>query len=269
MPQSIYSRSVSILTQFNASHGNNLRVLYEPGLANPWDLLAVNRYYGFITDLRMKVQIRSIPEKDLPELDVTQSRTERLTAVRDMEWSGERYEFGLFMETSRAPVLQIASVSLLNRKPYYHINLLPYFTDNAIVNIASDARIFGRVQDVGYGLLKAGDEIVIFGSVKEEFTTLPEEQRVIQFSQPSALTVGTSSLIALPANANRLQATLVNTSASARIFLNYGSTAQQNQGITLMPNGGTYEINTTNPYFGVISAISSTAGATLSILECL
>lgn len=269
MAQSIYSRSVTILRQFSSAHSGNFQIVYEPGLASPWDQIAVNRYYGFITDLRMKVKIQSIPEKPLPELSVEESRTKRLTAVRDMEWTGQRYQFGLYMECSNSPLLHIASVSLLNRSPYYHINLMPYFTDNAIINVANDARILGRVEDAGYGLLSGTDEIVIFGSCKEEFTTLPEVARQIQSSQSYGLPVSTEPLLCLPANPSRLQATFVNTSPSATIYLNYGLNAEQGRGLALLPNGGSYEINQTNPYQGIITAIASAEDGYLSFLECV
>ncbi|QYO64285.1 hypothetical protein [Leptolyngbya sp. 7M] len=244
-------------------------VIYEPGVVTPWDYLQTVRFYGFITDLRLKVDIESIAEKELPDLSVTQSRTERLSALRDMEWSGPRKQIGLYLETSGHPITHIASIALLNRLPYYHVNLMSYFTDNAVVQIANDARILAMIEDVGFGLLQGSDEVVIFGSVKEEVTTLPEDERRIEFCQSYNFTVGTQSLQLLSANSQRLQATFVNRHSSAQVFLNYGNTATSGAGICLLPNGGSYEINRTNPYQGVISAISSAAGATLSVMECV
>lgn len=269
MDQSIYSRSVTILKRYSSANLGNWQTIYEPGFTTPWDRLPINRYYGFITDLRMKIRVNSITEKPLPLLDAEQSRTERLTAVRDLEWMSQRYEFGIYMQASGTGLFHIASISLLNRQPFYQVNLMPYFTDNSLINIASDARILGRVENAGYGLLSGSDEVVIFGSVKEEVTTLPEDSKQISFCQPFGLTIGTTSLALLPPNANRLQATFVNTHASNRIFLNYGATATANQGITLMPNGGSYEINETNPYKGLISAVASAAGSTVSYIECV
>lgn len=269
MVQSIYSRSQTILKRFTSASANQIQVLYEPGFASPWDLLPTTRYCGFVTDLRAMVKIRSISEQELPELEVTSTRTERITAVRDMEWGGRRKEFALFLETSNAPVTHIASISLLNRIPYYHVNLMNYFTDNGIINVAADARILGGIVDAGYGLLQGTDELTIFGSVKEEVTTLPEEPRIIQYCQPLGWTIGTTSLQILPINENRLQVTFVNRHASAKIYLNYGTIAEVGKGICLLPNGGSYEINKSNPYQGVISAISDTLNATLTGLECV
>ena len=269
MNQSIYSRSATILKRFTSASLNQVQVLYEPGFTSPWDLLQTTRYYGFVTDLRMMVKIRSLPEQELPELEPTSTRTERITAVRDMEWNSPRKEFTLFLESSSAPMMQIGSLTLQNRIPYYHVNLVPFFSDNGIINVAADARILGGITDAGYGLLLGVDEVVIFGSVKEEVTTLPSEPRVIQLSQPLTWTVGTASTQILPANPHRLQATFVNRNASAKIYLNYGSTAEVGKGICLMPLGGSYEINRSNPYQGMISAISDAANQSLSGLECV
>ena len=269
MLQSIYSRSTTILKRFTSSSSNQVQVIYEPGFTSPWDLLPTVRYCGFITDLRMMVKIRSIEEQALPELEVTSSRTERITAVRDMEWSNKRKELVLFLETSVMPPCQIASISLLNRLPYYHVNLMPFFTDNGIINVAADARLLAGIVDAGYGVLQETDEVTLFGSVKEEVTTLPEEPRIIQLCQPYTWSIGTTNLQILPINENRLQATFVNRSETAKVYLNYGTLAEVGKGICLMPKGGSYEINRTNPYQGVVSAISDTNGATLSGLECV
>jgi len=266
--QLIYSKSTNILKKFSSTTQNNLVVLYEPGVVTPWDVVPTTRYYGFITDLRMKVQIKSIAESQIPQLDITSSRTERILAIRDMEWNSARKEMELFLETSNHALAHIATVSLLNRQPYYHINLLPYLSDLGVFNVANDARLLARVKDAGYGLLQNTDELVVFGSVKEEVTTLPTDAKDIQFCQPYGWTVNAASVQILPSNTKRLQVTLVN-KGSTVIYLNYGTIAQVDKGIALLPNGGTYEINLGNPYKGIISAISSQAGGLLSGLECL
>lgn len=265
----VYSRSAQILRRFTAASSNQLISLYEPAVVTPWDRVSTVRYYGFVTDFRMKVDISSISEQQLPELSIESSRTERITAVRDMEWKSPRKELELLLESPSHPAVAIASISLVNRLPYYQVNLMPYFTDNGLINIAAGSRILARVIDAGYGLLQNADEVVVFGSAKEEATVLPTEPRSIQSCTPYSWAVGTSSVQLLPINPNRLQLTLVNRSPAATVFLNYGVQAQVGQGIALMPGGGSYEINQTNPYAGIITAISDGASATLTGLECI
>jgi len=267
--QQTYSRSAQILQRFTATAGSEMKTLYEPALVTPWDTVSTLRYYGFITDLRLKIQISSIAESVIPNLGVESSRTDRLIAVRDIEWNSARKELELFLETSRQPLTHIASVSLLNRTPFYTINLMPYFTDNGIINIANDARISARIKNAGYGLLQESDEVVIYGSVKEEVTTLPETEAIITSCQPHAWTIGTGNAQILPANPNRLQLTLTNRGTAGTIYLNYGNLAEVGKGIALLPNGGSYEINYTNPYKGMIAAVASAAGSLLSGLECV
>lgn len=267
--QQIYSRSAQILQRFTVDTGSNMQVIYEPAVVSPWDRVNTLRYYGFITDLRMKVQISSIAESEIPNMGVESSRTDRLIAVRDMEWKSARKELELFLETSRQPLTNVARVSLLNRQPFYTINLLPYFTDNGVVNIANDARISARIKNAGYGLLQGSDEVVMYGSVKEEVTTLPEEEAIISSCQSHGWTIGTGNAQILPSNPNRLQLTLVNRGSEGTIFINYGNLAELGKGIALLPNGGSYEINYTNPYKGMISAVADSTGSQLSGMECV
>jgi hypothetical protein len=270
MTQQTYNRSAQILHSFTEASTNDLITLYEPGIVNEYDLTNTTRYYGFITDLRVKIDINSIPEIALPSFPLDASRTDKMAALQDLEWNSARKQLDLFIETSTQLPTLFASVSLLNRLPYYHVNLLPYFTDNGVINIANNTRLLGRITDVSWGLLLGDDNVIVFGSAREECTTLPTEARIIQYSQPHEWSVENDSIIILSANSSRLQATFVNRHATSKIYLNYGVTAELGKGICLLPNGGTYEINTTNPYHGVISAISeSVTGASLSGIECM
>lgn len=68
--------------------------------------------------------------------------------------------------------------------------------------------------------------------------------------------------VALAANVNRKGALIINISATD-VFLSLSGTATLNKGIPLKAGGGAYEINTTNLYRGVISAIASAATSLL------
>jgi len=82
----------------------------------------------------------------------------------------------------------------------------------------------------------------------------------------SSVTVGNSSTTVLAANANRKGAVFVNDSDET-IYLARGSTAVMNQGIRLNANGGSFEINATNLYTGVVSAICASGGKNLCVEE--
>lgn len=255
--QQTYSRTQQILTAFTEGDGTGFRTIYSPSAISPYDRVQTLRFYGFITSLRMKVDINSIAESVLPNLEADASRTERLTALRDMEWRSARKQISFYLKTARVDWQQIFDISLLNRLPYYQVNLLPYLTDNISFDTSNDCQIGARITDAGYGLLGSADRITIYGSVREEITTLPTDSKEISFATPYTFPINSTSQIIIPANPNRQQVTLTNTSLTTDIHINYGSMAELGKGITLMRGGGSYEINLQNLYRGAISAISA------------
>lgn len=88
----------------------------------------------------------------------------------------------------------------------------------------------------------------------------------VRSATPSALTANTGSQTVLAANAARRSAVIVNNGA-VDVFLARGGTAVVNQGICLKAGGGAYEINATNLYKGIITAITASGTAALVIEE--
>jgi len=254
--QQTYSRTQQILAAF-AEGNTSMQTIYQPSAISPYDRVQTLRFYGFITSLRMKVDINSLNEADLPNLDADTTRTERLTALRDMEWKAPRKQIAFFMKTSRLDWQPIFDVSLTNRLPYYQVNLLPYLTDNISFDTSNDFILGAQIVNVGYGRLQGTDRVILFGSVREEITTLPTDSKEISFATPYSWTVSSTSQLIIPANPNRQQVTLINTSLTDEAYINYGGMASLGQGITLMRGGGSYEINLSNLYRGAISAISA------------
>ncbi|MEO0537679.1 MAG: hypothetical protein AAF215_27930 [Cyanobacteria bacterium P01_A01_bin.123] len=267
--QQVYSRSVQILHQFNRQSGDKIKTIYQPGVLTPFDQTHSLRFYGFITELKCKIDIKSLAESELPNVDVNTSRTDRVAAVRDLEWKSERKQLDLFLATTDSGGwIQIASLSLLNRLPFYIVNLLAYLSSNIAFQVASNAKLGLAITDVGYGLLDGNDTVTIFGAAKEEITTLPSHSPVITTAQNYAVPVGTQSATALTLNPHRKQATFVNRSNTETVWLSYAPMAELGKGLELRPRGGAYEINNSNPYQGAVSAIAS-GNAELSIMEAV
>ncbi len=254
--QQTYSRTQQILSAF-AANDSSMRIIYQPSAISPYDRVQTLRFYGFITSLRMKVDIQSLNEADLPDLEADATRLERLTALRNMEWRSPRKQITFFMRTANVSWQPIFDISLLNRLPYYAVNLLPYLTDNISFDTSNDCLIAAQITNAGYGLLEGADRVTLYGSVREEITTLPTDSKEISFATPHSWAISDESRLILPANPNRQQVTLVNTSLTDEVFINYGGMASLGEGITLMRGGGSYEINLTNLYRGAISAISA------------
>lgn len=266
MLQQSFQRSVNILQEFNARNTNDLITLYTPSSTTPYDRVQSLRFYGFLTSLKITVDIKSIEEVPIPNITNTSNRTDRIVAARDMEWRSARKHLDLLVRNSRVTWQHLATISLQNRIPYYQVDLMPYLTNNLTFDMGNDLKLAARIVDAGYGKLQARDRVTFFGSVKEEITTIPEDAEDISISQGLQWQININPIIILPVNTSRKQVTLINTSANNDVTINYGATVEFGHGITLMRGGGSYEINKSNPYKGVISAISN-GQATLSGIE--
>lgn len=252
-----YSRSTQILSKLNRDSGTDILTVYEPGYVSPHDLVGSTRFYGYITDIRCRVYMDALPEVELPEIQIGDSRTKRITAVRDMEWTSPRKQMNLLLRDSKSGGwVNIASISLLKRPPYYQVNLMQFLSDNVAFAMANDSALGVQIENVGYGLLIANDEVTIWGSVKEELSVLPQNEKIVTHTQSHAWNITEDSSVLLASNTDRLLATFVNIGGS-NAYLNFNTDAISGRGITLMPGGGSYEINITNPFKGSISAITA------------
>ena len=99
---------------------------------------------------------------------------------------------------------------------------------------------------------------------KPEVVQFYQQSMAFQPGSSVTLTSASTSYLVIPSNTGRFQAWITNTHASAVIYLYLSATgAQVGKGIPLQPNA---QIQFTT-YVGAVSAISSTAGATLAIAE--
>jgi len=81
-------------------------------------------------------------------------------------------------------------------------------------------------------------------------------------TREGAIATIVGSVLVLQANAKRSSALLVNDGANW-IYLSRSAQAAINQGIPLAPNGGFYEINSSNLYYGPISMACAVAAQNL------
>jgi len=89
---------------------------------------------------------------------------------------------------------------------------------------------------------------------------------VLGIERNFGITAGIANVVVLQRNPRRSGATFVNIS-DTRVFLCKGDIAVLNSGIPLNANGGSYEINFTNLYQGILSVITSAANKTLCVTE--
>lgn len=212
-------------------------------------------YNCFIKTLRAKCKLTSIPEAVLPRFALEQDTSDRVLIMRDFEWKGARKQLDIHLATSFSNWVCIGSLSLIRVEPYRIFNLIELFTDNLAIELGGSAALGVSISDVGSGLLSGEDEVIIYGSYSQEIVAVSEDEQTISYSNNHQWDVSNSSQIVLNPVYKRAQTTLVNL-GSYPIFLSYSNVAEIGKGIALQPQGGTYEVNRTNPYNGVISAIA-------------
>jgi hypothetical protein len=119
-----------------------------------------------------------------------------------------------------------------------------------MIVLAAGANIIGRVRLC----TASGDEITddVLDAVR---AVLP----IYTTAANGGVNVGVASTLILAANAARQYAAIVNDSDTT-IYLGFGAAAVAHQGIRINAEGGSYEINHTNLYRGVINGIHADVG---------
>lgn len=200
MPVSSINRIKTIAIPLTVDSGNAIIPIYEnSGLSIGDELVpehTIVSFNCFIKNLKAFAQIKSLPEINMPDFALTDSDTEKLYKVLDIEWKSPRKQIALYISTDDN-WLEVGSLSLLNPSgyPYRTYNLMDLFTDALAIEIGDNAKIGVQVQDVGYELLRIGDIVTIHGSYVEEIFVKYDEKPVniySQFESSSPLPVATT-----------------------------------------------------------------------------
>ena len=265
--QETFNRTTQILREITQQNTDELHIIYDSAYVNPFDRASSLKFLGFVTDLRVKIDITSLSESTIPDIPLGATNAQKSTSIRDMEYGSQRFELQLLMRTTYQDWLPLFNFSLLNRRPFYVTDMMSYLTTQPAFAVASDAQLAIRIIDVGYGLLQGDDRLIIFGSAREEVTGLPSEGSLITQARHFSLDVDDSSELILQASNIRKGLTITNLSQTHEVTLSYQPVAIAGDGIMLLPYGGSFTINTTNLYKGAISAISQGANTKLAISE--
>lgn len=161
-------RNVNILHELNASTGTEIIELYQPGFLNSLDVVNNAKYSGFITSLRLTIDITSIDELEVVENDTLASDYTIADNAKITFNNNAKKCISFFMKTSATPLIKIADIYLFNQRPFYYLSLLPYFTNSNTFDVAPDAVIAAQMRDVNYGILADDDRILVLGTVIEE-----------------------------------------------------------------------------------------------------
>ncbi|MBD2167120.1 hypothetical protein H6G04_22275 [Calothrix membranacea FACHB-236] len=161
-------RNVNILHELNAATGTSTIDLYQPGWLNPFDVNNGLKYSGFITSLRLTIDLPSIPELRVIDSDLLDSQTVIDSNTQETFNHNSKKCLSFYMKTAVTPPIKVVDVYLFNQRPFYYLDLLPYFTAAGTFDLAPDAMISCQIRDVGNGLLNDDDRLLILGTVVEE-----------------------------------------------------------------------------------------------------
>lgn len=277
MPTESYNRTQHILKRFTAGQGQDYTLIYEPSLVFENDSIDGNRFNGFLTELRVMVQLVSIEEGAIPNPALTASRTDKINLVYEYEWQSPRKVLGLYLGERNNPTKSlVGQVSLVRRDPMYQKGLLKYLTESIAYSFAPNLQLYARIENAGYGFLSSNDVITIFGAAREEWVDVTSGLNEFNSTTQAIFNVNSVATKVLNSNSQRRTALLVNNEVvtdSAQIkdriiYLNLGTQSDLNSGIPIYPNGGSFEINDRNLFRGEIYAISSLP-AQLNVIEGL
>lgn len=255
-----YNRHDTFAVKLNQQSAENIITIWEPQ-QDPLEVALLNNAThvirnGLITALRIKAKVPSIPEADLPQLAVDQSRTERLNLTRNYEWTSPRKHLNLWLKTSGGNWANIATISITNIPPFRVFDLSSYFTSDIAIALGANGAIGLSVENAGYGLLEGNDEILCSGLATTEVVVIPEEVEPISQSFNYGEAIDSTSRVFIPAIPNKKQVTLTNM-GNSNVFLSIGQHAEIGKGIALRANGGSYEFNRSNHPFNLpIYAVS-------------
>jgi hypothetical protein len=260
-------RNVNILHEFNASTGTEIIEVYHPGWLNPEDIVSSAKYSGFITSLRLTIDITSINPMVSVESDVLDSNETVAANNRETFNYNAKKCISFYLKTANTPLIKVVDAYLFNQRPYYYLDLINYFTSAGTFDVAPDATIACQIKDVGHGLLQGSDRILLLGCVVEESpysVVVPvAETPVLSRKIPNEIT--TTSTAIVNSNINRKGITFFNSSLND-IYLDTESTVTTESYLLRLSPGGSYEAPLPI-YTGIYYAVTAYGNASIDIRE--
>jgi hypothetical protein len=146
---------------------------------------------GLLNNLRAIASIPSLPQVDLPNFELLDSETERLTKALDVQWNSPRKQLAI-MHSSDAGVTwhKIGAIAMFRSAyPFTTHDLMNWLTPDTAREYPEGSAVGVRLEDVGTGLLGAGDTVIIDGSYIEEFTLTEPVSSIGAITVPDLQTV--------------------------------------------------------------------------------
>lgn len=260
-------RNVNILHEFNASTGTQVIDVYQPGWLNSLDVVSNAKYSGFITSLRLTIDITSINLMSVVESDILASNETVASNNKETFDYNAKKCLSFYMKTANTPLIKIADAYLFNQRPYYYLDLINYFTSAGTFDVAPDAIIACQVVDVGYGLLQGNDRVMLLGCVVEEspYSEVAPITEIPILSRNIANNITDTGAVIVNSNIKRKGITFFNSSIQD-VYLDTVNTVSINSYLIKLVPGAYYEAP--NPvYTGSYYAVSIESNTSIDIRE--
>jgi len=161
-------RNVNPLVNLRTINNNQTITVYQPGTLNPNTIKPDVTYSGLITNLRVKVQISSLLQDYIIPPQGNMTPEEYALTLNQYDINSPKKGLNFYLETSLQPPVLLVQLYLFQRRPFYVIDALSYFTNSITLDLASDAKLTVKIQDLGWAELMGADNIVIWGTAIEE-----------------------------------------------------------------------------------------------------
>ncbi|MEG5159583.1 hypothetical protein QUB37_03920 [Microcoleus sp. AT3-A2] len=187
----------SILFQINSSNYTApIATIYKPATG----------FSGFITTLRLTVNIKSIDAAEFPYIPDDTPPDVLQQILDDVATNTQFREIILYQKKGTGDWIERAPIRLFNKEPYYDVNLMRFFSDSNTIDVAEDLSLGIQVK-LGNALTSV-DTILVWGSVVAEKKNNGNEElsdRIAAletllsvYGAPSASLPGTNGLVPAP-----------------------------------------------------------------------
>ena len=236
---------------------------------------------AFLSELYCYTQINSLAEVPLPNYDLGDSQSQKLSKTLQLEWGSPRYHLCLWTTSVTSPAVSdwqlVGMLSLLHPSgyPYRRYRPLDLLTDNLARELGENAKVGASIKNVGYGLPNNTDTIVIDGSWKQEVVMLQPDfmplivqgsvQAVQIYDVTTVTTVGVTKKALLSTRSGRVSGYVKNTATSGTIYLKKDNTVTTTSYDVALAVNGTYYLD--QGYQGEIWGIASAGGTNVTVDE--
>jgi hypothetical protein len=175
-----------ILYTLSPANASNIVVLANNDInnfINQYPLIPANSWVNcYITDLTAKAYVYSLPQQNLPDVDAATTQYEKTMLAQALQWNSPRIELNIWTTKLSNPTSEndwnlegIVSVLNTNGFKYTIYSLMRYLSENLSRGFGQGAKLGISLKDVGYGVLKDLDRIVISGTFVQELISLEQD----------------------------------------------------------------------------------------------